>query len=398
MLFKEFSIQRRNFLLIFFLILNSVAWFYLIVYKGFLATNPIPFAPSLAWLFYLAVLVSMLIGPIVAKRVKKMHFLLIWTILGIISSVFPLISPTLGELEVAILLVFWGVAFGVGFPSCLAMIPSLTKVGERGKTGGIIFCSTFVVIFLLFLVVKDLDISSYSLILGAWRSFGLVAFLFHATPDESLQPKPVSYFSVIRNKTFLLYFFPWLAFCIVNYFETPILKEFYGESFWVLIGAAEFTVGALSCLIGGWLMDLRGRKFVIIFGLVMFGLGFALLTIFPHASFALAFFVIASGTAFGIFTVAFIFVVWGDMLNGERGEKFYALGNSPIPAATMLSYFFFPWLVKLSISVVFSLASLFIFLAIILIFFAPELLPESVLKKRELERYAEKVKKIAERS
>ena len=143
-------------------------------------------------------------------------------------------------------------------------------------------------------------------------------------------------------------------------------------------------------------MDLKGRKFVIIFGLVMFGLGFALLTIFPHASFALAFFVIASGTAFGIFTVAFIFVVWGDMLNGERGEKFYALGNSPVPAAIMLSYFLAPWLGKLEISVVFSLASLFIFLAIILIFFAPELLPEKVLKKRELKGYVEKVKKIAE--
>ena len=77
MLFKGFSIQRKNFLLIFFLILNSVTWFYLIVYKGFLATNTIPFAPSLAWLYYLTVLVSMLIGPIVAERVKKMRFLLI---------------------------------------------------------------------------------------------------------------------------------------------------------------------------------------------------------------------------------------------------------------------------------------------------------------------------------
>lgn len=398
MLFKGFSIQRRNFLLIFFLIFNSVTWFYLIVYKGFLATETIPFAPSLAWLFYLAVLVSMLIGPIVAERVKKMHFLLMWTILGIIFSLFPLVLSTFSELEVAIILILWGFAFGVGFPSCLAIIPSLTKVEERGRTGGIIFCSTFATIFLLFIVFKDLDVSSYSLMLGVWRSIGIVAFLLHVTLDESSQRKQVSYFSVIRNKTFLLYFFPWLAFCVVNYFETPVLEEFYGESSWVLVGAAEFTVGALFCLIGGWLMDLKGRKFVIIFGLVTFGLGFALLTFFPNMSFSLAFFVIASGIAFGIFTVAFIFVVWGDMLNGELGEKFYALGNSPVPAATMLSYFFSPWLGKLEISAVFSLASFFIFLAIIPIFFAPELLSERALKERELRGYVEKVKKIAGRS
>ncbi|GAI02969.1 unnamed protein product, partial [marine sediment metagenome] len=112
-------------------------------------------------------------------------------------------------------------------------------------------------------------------------------------------------------------------------------------------------------------MDLKGRKQVIIAGLVMLGLGHALLSLFPLIPLVQAFYMIADGIAFGIFTVAFIFVVWGDMSNGERGEKFYALGTIAIPIAVMLSIFFSPWLKMIDASSAFSLAGFFIFLAII---------------------------------
>lgn len=140
-------------------------------------------------------------------------------------------------------------------------------------------------------------------------------------------------------------------------------------------------------------MDLKGRKQVIIGGMVMLGLGYALLSLFPFIPPVQAFYMIVDGIAFGIFTVAFISVVWGDMSNGERGGKFYALGNIPVPMAIMISLFISPWLTTLSLSGTFSLASFFIFLAIIPIFFAPELLPERALKRRELRKYVEKVKK-----
>ncbi|GAI12120.1 unnamed protein product, partial [marine sediment metagenome] len=100
---------------------------------------------------------------------------------------------------------------------------------------------------------------------------------------------------------------------------------------------------------------------------------------------------------FGIFTVAFIFVVWGDMSNGGRGEKFYALGTIAIPIAVMLSIFFSPWLKIIDISSAFSLASFLIFLAIIPVFLAPELLPEKVIKEREIKKYVEGAKKVARR-
>ena len=144
-------------------------------------------------------------------------------------------------------------------------------------------------------------------------------------------------------------------------------------------------------------MDLKGRKQVIIGGVAMLGLGYALLSLFPLVLPVQAFYMIVDGIAFGIFTVAFISLVWGDISNGERGEKFYAVGNIPVPMAIMLSLLISPWLTTLSLSGTFSLASFFIFLAIIPLFLAPELLPERALRKRELRKYVEKVKKAVGR-
>lgn len=389
------SIPRKSFLLLLFLILNSVTWFYLIAYITFVAPTSLPSVSSLRWLFYLATLLSMLIGPMVAERFNRMRFLRIWIILGIISSLFPLALPTFSEAEVAALLIFWGFAFGIGFPSCLALIPRLTKVEERGRTGGIIFLATYLIIFLLIAITPS-DIFSISLILAIWRGLGLGVFLLHIKIDDATKPKPVSYSSILRRGTFLLYFLPWLAFCLVNYFGLQVLEQSFGTTMSALIVAMEFSVGAILCFISGWLMDLKGRRLIIIVGLVMLGLGYALLSFFPPVLLVQVFFIIVDSIAFGIFTVAFIFVVWGDMTDSERGEKFYALGSIPLHAAVMLSIFLAPWLGTINATNAFSLAAFFLFLAIIPIFFAPELLPESALKRQEVKRYIDKVKKEVE--
>jgi hypothetical protein len=46
---------------------------------------------------------------------------------------------------------------------------------------------------------------------------------------------------------------------------------------------------------------------------------------------------------------------------------------------------------------IFSVASFFLFLAVIPLMFAPETLPEKTLKERELKQYVEKAKKTKEK-
>lgn len=391
-------IVSKSFLLLFSLILNSVTWFYLIVYIWFLTPTPIPFASELSMIFYVSVLISMLMGPIIAERVNRMRFLLFWIILGIVSSLFPIIlGPTLGKSEVALLLGFWGFAFGIGFPSCLALIPSLTRIEKRGRISGVIFGSTYFIVLLFFIGIKDFSFFSQSLILAGWRSLAFATFFIYAGVEVSGQLKTTSYFSILRRKTFILYFIPWLAFALINYFESQVLSgsEFLGVSLVLLESAIEFSVGAIFCIVSGWLMDLRGRRWTIIIGLVTLGLGNALLSFFPLNSIVLTFYIITDSLAFGIFTVAFISVVWGDISNVERGDKFYSLGTIPILAALALSTLLSSTLENVSKNTAFSLASFFLFLAIIPIFFAPELLPEKVVKEREIRKYAEEAKKIA---
>lgn len=254
---------------------------------------------------------------------------------------------------------------------------------------------------MLIIAIRQLDVFFSSLLLAVWRALGLGAVLMLRNLDleRIAEPlKPLSYFAVLRHKTFLLYFLPWLAFCLVNYFEIQIFDEFFGESMMALIAIAEFAVGFIISLLSGWLMDLKGRKWAITIGLVALGLGYTLLSFFPLVSTAQAFFVMVDGIAFGIFSVAFTFVVWGDLSSGYRAEKYYAVGCLPVLLAPALSFFAAPWLRTLDASHAFSLASFFLFLAVIPIFFAPELLPERVLKERELRKYVEKVKKITSRA
>jgi len=396
-----FLIRQKSFLFLFFLILNSFSWFYLTTYVIRYAAPEL--ISQLYWLFFLAALVSMLIGPIVAKNFGKMRFLFIWVLLGVISSLLYMVLPTFGRFGIMTLLILLGFAFGIGLPSCFALIPSLTKIEERGRAGGIIFFATYAVLPFLYviveylndlIVIEHLNIFSISLVLAVWRGLGLGAFLLHADTGKVAQLKPTSYRSILRHKTFLLYLLPWLAFCLINFFETEVFEQHLEMG---LMVSAAFIIGCFSCITGGWSMDLKGRRWIIILALVMLGFGYALLSLFPFILPAQVFYVIVDGIALGILTVAFGFVVWGDIANGAQGEKFYAVGLAPIPIAVGLSALVSPQLAKLDPSGAFSIASFFLFLAIIPIFFAPELLPEKVIKERELRKYMEEAKKVARR-
>ena len=387
-LFRGLSIHRRQFFLIFFLIFNSITWFFTILFS-------IVWEEPYLWLLPAATVVSFLIGPLIAKRVSRMRFLLLWVLLGVISSLFSAVLPEFGEHGVAILLVLWGFSFGIGFPSCLALIPTLTRVEERGRVGGVIFFLTYALLPLFILTIGDLDISSSSLPLAVWRGLGLL--LFFLKVDFGAPPKPVSYSSFVPGRRFLLYFIPWLIFCLINYLEQPILEQSLGTDFLETLLIVQFLVGSLVCLISGWIMDFKGRKWTILIGFVALGLGYAALSLSPSLSVAQGFLIVVDSIAWGIFTVAFSFVIWGDIANNRRAEKFYGLGIAPYILAIGLAIFATPSLEVLDLGKALPLASFFLFLAVIPIFFAPETLPEKVLKEREIKKYVEEAKKVAGR-
>jgi len=391
---EPLMVRFKGFVSSFSLALNSVVWFYLAVAATY--TMPDPAYSSLRWVFYLAAAVSFIAGPFIVRGFNRAGVMRVWVALSAAVSLLPLVLSGPGDSPVAAVLVAWGVAFGIGFPPCLALSSSLTSAQKRGQSGGAIFLAAYLLLFLL-LVIMPSNVVYISIILAAWRCLGFVFIPAGPSLAEAEKTGTVSYATVLRQRRFYLYFIPWLAFVLVNYSGARIIGTYFGESLSYLMSVMEFSVGGLFCLVGGWVMDRKGRKPVIIIGLVMLGLAYALLSLLSPNPFVQAFFIAADSVAFGIFTVAFVFTVWGDMAGTAGGSKYYALGSAVVPLGALVPLVMAPWLVSIGISSAFTLASFFLFLAIIPLFFAPELLPEKAIKDMEIKKYVDEAKKVARR-
>ena len=187
-------------------------------------------------------------------------------------------------------------------------------------------------------------------------------------------------------------------FCSVNYLTMPVLNEFFGEDFTYLASILVGVIGGIFGLIGGFLCDFVGRKRVIITGFILQGLGYAMLGLFPESLAVWFFYIFADGAAFGMFGATFITTLWGDLAYEKACEKYYALGGQPFLLLSFLQVLVGKQIVKyVSIHAVFSLASFFLFLAVIPLMYAPETLPEKEIRRRELRKYVEKAKKIHEK-
>ncbi len=384
----------KGFVSRFSLALNSVVWFYLAVAATY--TMPVAAYSSLRWVFYLAASVSFIAGPFIAGGFHRSGVMRAWVALGAAASLLPLALSGPGDSSVAAVLVCWGVAFGVGFPSCLALSSSLASTQRRGRNGGFLFLTAYVLLFLV-LVILPGDVVYISLILAAWRCLG---FIFIPSGPETAaagKAEAVPYTTILRQRRFYLYFIPWLAFALVNYNGAQIIGTNLGASLSYLMSVMEFSLGGVVCLVGGWVMDRKGRKPVIIVGLVMLGLAYAMLSLLSPNPFVQAFFIAADSVAFGVFTVSFVFVVWGDMAGNGGGAKYYALGSAVVPVGALVALMMAPGLASIGIGSAFTLASFLLFLAIIPLFFAPELLPEKALKDMEMKKYVEEAKRVARR-
>ena len=83
-----------------------------------------------------------------------------------------------------------------------------------------------------------------------------------------------------------------------------------------------------------------------------------------------------------------------------RSEKYYAVGIMPYLLSTLLRFSFGALIVDLAgeLSVMFSFASFFLFIAVLPLVYAPETLPEKIVKELELKSYLDKAQKEANKA
>jgi len=349
---------------------------------------------------FFAIIISMLTGSSLANKLHdRQSFFLKWTLLGVISSLWmTTLLRNAMMANILLLLLLLGVSFGLGLPSCMAIVADITKEENRAWFSSIIILSMFFGILVLrFVTFEDLFLNIISLTI--WRSLGVIGVLLLRGHLKESQKRNGSIISIFKNRSLLLYLIPWAVFSLVNYLSWPICSKIYGEEFVqssVLI--YNNIIAGVFSLVAGFFADKIGRKRTLIGGFIIFGIGYAVLGITPFNVYAWYLYMAFDGIAWGIIYVIFLFTIWGDLAHERPSEKYYAVGIIPYALSGFLRTTLGPLIVNtVSEYAIFSFAAFFLFLAVVPLMYAPETLPDRVIKERELRGYIEKAKRIREK-
>ncbi len=347
----------------------------------------------------IGIAVSAIIGSLLINKFwKRDSFLPCWIFAGVFLSFVPLIVTPSSVSNLILISTLFGSYFGIGMPSTMGFFASSTSCENRGRTGGTIFLA----IGLSFFALGSLEVWGSlivsSIILAGIRLTGLVSFLLLGSKERpSLEFGKSTYREIVRNRSFALYLVPWIMFNLVDYLAIPVINNLIPIEVFQSISFSENVLIAACAIVTGFLIDMKGRKRLAIFGFAFLGIGYASLGLFPNIG-GLVFFTIADGIAWGSFNVVFLFTLWGDIAQGRSSEKFYVMGALPYLFSNLMYVGFADTLSRaLGISQVFTLASFFLFLAVLPLVFAPETLPEKSMKRRELKTYIERAQEIAQK-
>jgi len=342
----------------------------------------------------IAIAVSALFSVYISNQTKKRtSFLRYWMLAGIAISLLPLLFDLTQLNILTAFSVMQGIYFGLGMPACLAYFAASIKPENRARMGGLTFFAIFATVLLLRIFESE-SILLNAIVLASFKGIGLaiVTALKPVEPEIAKHDQP-SYQSILGSRQFLLYFVPWTMFSVVNYMAGPIAAKVAPADFSQYYTLIENVLAGVFAVVSGFYGDRIGRKRLVVAAFTLVGLGYGSIGLFNENVYAWWFYTFADGIAWGAFYTLFLMTIWGDVAMGRSSEKYYALGSLP---------FLFSLFIQFSIAnyvssavyktAVFSFASLFLFLAILPLAYAPETLQN--LRERELKSYVEKAKRL----
>ena len=399
------GIGRRDFGLVFGLLVNAFTWLFflsLIIKQAIIANDMMdaPNALTLIWsVFYLSIIGFGIIGAVVSKRFSRTKFLRFWIILGVIASLLPVMFNSFTVTNLAVVSAIFGASFGIGMPSCLALFAETTKVDNRGRVGGITFLVVSLVGPILAVSFAELELTTIAIICAAWRGTGLGVNYLKQKKEDVSAATSTSYISIIRDRPFLLYFLAWLMFSIVDVMESSFFENIAKPE---ILATLEPIIATFFIFIAGIMCDWIGRKKIVLSGFVALGAAYAVMGFFHGNAFSWYLYSIIDGAAWGIFYLTFILILWGDLSPPGSREKYYALGSVPFFISYIIEQLMPNNLVPTVngepiIFLAFSLAAFFLFLAVLPLIFAPETLPEKKMELRRLKSFAEEAQKTKEK-
>ncbi len=387
------GIPRKQFFLVFALLFNTFTWYYMTL---FIIESLPQYLDAFRATFYIATIGASLAGAIISEKVKQLKLLYLWMILGAVTSLQLTFASIATVAHLSVMFILIGISFGIGMPSCLAYLANNTSVENRGKTSAIVFLLVNLSAFPLAMILSACDIVTNSIFLASWRVIGLAAFaLLKPTIQETESRKPISIESVLHDRSFVLYLIPWLMFSIIDTVETALLTDFFGTQYNSLTYTIKPVIASFSMLVGGLLSDRIGRKRVIMYGFVSLGVAYAIIGTAPMLPLAWNVYLVIDAIAAGILWIIFIMILWGDLSTQQSREKYYVIGSIPFLATAAVPLSMIPLASFLQANTAFSLASFFLFLAVLPLMYAPETLPQKKMELRRLRGYVDQAKKLA---
>jgi MFS family permease len=399
---KGFTVSRRKIVASALLISGALAWFFLInqyivnIFMGMTPNEPLSnnYFNLGQGLFYGFAIISAIIGSLIRKTTGRRKLLLTWILLGIFSTILLTLSQGLIFLIISSTLL--GISFGWGLPISLAFLADCTAVEERARLSGIVILATFIFTFIISAVIRTLSLGLLDAIyLFAFVRLTSILALIVGNCDAR-DHKQIAIPNLPKGiyKEFLLYFFPFILFCVaagLAFNLIPATPEY--ESAVSLGKTLRSIFIAVSGLTSGVVADRIGRKQPIIIGLIMLGVSFALLG-FSMSWTSVVIYFTTSGIAWGLFLVIFLAIPGDLSVSGSR-EKFYAIGFI-LPFSILLGLSAIPgWAIfSNSGSSISQLFSLFLFLSIIPILLAKETLPAEKVRDRKMKEHLENIGKL----
>jgi MFS family permease len=402
----EYGIGKRGFLVITILFLSVFGWYYatMPVINSILSGLEITPTENIAiWAtFYVSIIGTSILGAFLSNKFDIVKFICAWSVLGVVISFLPAILTNVTFLQVWSMSLLLGASFGLGLPSCLAYFAECTVVENRGRIGGITFLIATISVPFLAILFSAFDLATITVIFALLRGMGLIVFFLKPKKQSSSQmTTSVSFVSILRDKTFLLYFVAWSMFPLVDRFEIALLEQFligWMPNLLDIMVVVEPLVAGLSLLIAGLLCDWIGRKKIMFFGFVALGVAYAIIGLDPYSVSSWYLYFLVDGVAWGIFLLIFVLILWGDLSQPGTREKYYALGSVPFFLSYIIPEFLTEsFIEQISLFAAFSLASFFLFVAVMPLVFAPETLPEKKIELRRLRKFAEDAKKAKEK-
>jgi hypothetical protein len=350
------------------------------------------FYPEFIALFVMFSSFFLLIGTLDRKRFN-LKTTLVCNIVGIFFCLSLFLSLT-GQLGLIIYALLGSFSACLCLPNLIASFLENTNFNNRGSTSGILIFITYILIFFLSAFINSFYI--FVTILLAIKALSiLVSLKVTFKANESDAP----FFAKQKNIIKLSFLSLWLIFILADAFSGFLIAQAPNSNAQIAtnINIESYLFGLVSMIIGGALMDNFGRRRIMLFAFTYLGLSYGLISLTAFSFIQLA---ALDGIAWGILTVLFLMVLWGDACPFSNRPLWIAFSLIVTLFSQIFSTVFkaiSPNLIGTSVVQLFPITSILLFLGVGIILYLPETLPDKILKKKELDDYIVQAKKVRQK-